>query len=283
LSLIQREQRLRDTGQTTMFDLWGDAAPVPLAELDMAPGDVSDREKGVWEKELMGVSFSEKPFSLVPAGKYTDAIFCGNIDVELDKQTIVTAGRVISARYLLTRDGRSFANAILEDVSGQIEVMVWPRVYAETSELWQEGNELVVQGKVRVRDDEIQISCDRVDYYQAPDNNELAAVPEPVVPKKPESKTLRPADSDFKTGEKRRLIINISQTEDAEGDIERLNRISAALKNYPGRDEVRLNIANGGQGPTSLKLPLRIDFCPELKRQLSQIISEDCIKLETIT
>ena len=117
----------------------------------------------------MGVSFSEKPFSPVLSGKYADAIFCGNIDAELDKQTVIIAGRVISARYLLTKDGRSFANAILEDVSGQAEVMVWPKVYAETDELWMEGNELVVQGKVRVRDDEVQVSCDKVDYYQTTD------------------------------------------------------------------------------------------------------------------
>ena len=75
----------------------------------------------------MGVSFSEKPFSPVFSGADAEATFCGQIDAELDGQTVVIAGRVISARYLLTRDRRSFASAILEDFSGQIEVMVWPR------------------------------------------------------------------------------------------------------------------------------------------------------------
>ena len=168
LSLAQREQRLRETGQSTMFDLWGETAPVPLPELDLAPAEVTDREKAVWEKELMGVSFSEKPFSPVISGADAEAMFCGQIDAELAGQSVVVAGRVISARYLLTRDGRSFASAILEDFSGQVEVMVWPKVYAETGDLWQEGNEIVVQGKVRVRDDRVQISCDSVRHYQPP-------------------------------------------------------------------------------------------------------------------
>jgi DNA polymerase-3 subunit alpha len=278
LALAQREQHLRDTGQTTMFDLWGDAAPVPLAELDMDPGDVSDREKAVWEKELMGVSFSEKPFSPVLSGHYADAIFCGNIDVELDKQTVIIVGRVISARYLLTKDGRSFANTILEDVSGQIEVMVWPKVYAETDELWMEGNELVVQGKVRMRDDEVQVSCDKVDYYQVPSDDEPS-------PAQVERKATEPRPEpvpDPQPVEKHRLVISIAQTEDADDDIERLNRIRTALQSYPGRDEVRLNISNGGPATTSLKLPMRIEFCPELQRQLKQLVGEDGLKLETI-
>ena len=93
LSLAQREQRLRETGQSTMFDLWGEATSVPLPQLDMAPAGASDREKAYWEKELMGVSFSEKPFSPVFSGKNPDTTFCGQIDAELDGQVVVIAGQ----------------------------------------------------------------------------------------------------------------------------------------------------------------------------------------------
>jgi DNA polymerase-3 subunit alpha len=248
LSLAQREQRLRETGQSTMFDLFGDTAPVPLPELDLTPSDVTDREKAFWEKELMGVSFSEKPFSPVFSGKNPDTKFIDEIDAELDGQAVVIAGRVISARYLLTKDGRSFASAILEDFSGQIEVMVWPKVYTETEELWQEGNELVVQGKVRVRDERAQISCDNVRLYQPPqEGKEAATAPEVKAPEPHAEAVKAPAA-------RQRLIINITQTADKEGDIARLGKIIAALKANPGRDEVQINVLNGG-APIPLKLP----------------------------
>ena len=201
LSLAQREQQLRETGQSTMFDLFGDTAPVPLPQLDMAPADTSDREKAFWEKELMGVSFSEKPFSPVFSGKNPDTKFIDEIDAELDGQAVVMAGRVISARYLLTKDGRSFASAILEDFSGQIEVMVWPKVYTETEELWQEGNEMVVQGKVRVRDERAQISCDNVRLYQPPQEEKGPApapaprAPEPSARGRKSARKKKPADN----------------------------------------------------------------------------------------
>jgi DNA polymerase-3 subunit alpha len=272
LSLAQREQRLRETGQSTMFDLWGEVTPLPLPQLDLSPAGASDREKAFWEKELTGTSFSEKPFSPVFSARQANAIFCGNIDAELDKHTIVTAGRVISARYSLTRKSESFAIVILEDVSGKVEVIAWPQVFSQTEELWKEGNELIVQGKVRARDDEVSVICDDVKYYEPPTNGAA----ENTVPEIPPDKTPTPPP------ERRRLTIHINQTADAEGDISRLNKIIAALKAYTGRDEVRLNILNGGAA-IPLKLPsIYTGYCPELRQQLIEIIGEDGFNVETV-
>ncbi len=277
LSLAQREQRLRETGQSTMFDLWGETASVPLAELDMAPAEVSDREKAFWEKELLGVSFSEKPFSPVISGTDTEATFCGQIDAELAGQNIVVAGRVISIRYLLTKDGRSFASAILEDFSGQVEVMVWPKVYAETDELWQEGNELVVQGKVRLRDDQTQINCDKVDYYEPPREREPPATTQPTEPEAPKETIA----AETKPAESCRLVINISQTSDEAMDIARLNRIIATLKDFPGRDEVQLTITNGGEA-TNLRLAnVHTNSCHELHQRLTELLGKEGFCIET--
>ncbi len=275
LSLAQREQRLRETGQTTMFDLFGETTPVPLPDLELPPSETTDREKAFWEKELLGVSFSEKPFSPVFSKRYGNAVFCGNIDAELDKQVIVTAGRVISARYSFTKKSESFAIVVIEDVSGQVEVIAWPQVYNQTEEFWQEGYELIVQGKVRVRDDQISVVCDNVRFYEPPQEGEEAvtlAEPAAVAPAEKPATTQPP--------QKQRLIINIRQTKDAEGDIARLNKIIEVLKDFSGRDEVLLNVINGGDA-IPLKLPnIQSDYCPELKQQLVELVGEDGLKVE---
>jgi DNA polymerase-3 subunit alpha len=275
LSLAQREQRLRETGQSTMFDLFGETASVPLPELELAPSDVSDREKAFWEKELLGVSFSEKPFSPVFSSATSNTKFCDEIDAELDGQIVVLAGRVVSARYLLTKDGRPFASAVLEDFSGQVEVMVWSRVYAETEELWKEGNELIIQGRVRVREEQAQISCDNVRLYQPPQEEKESAprhVPRaPIISEEKEVAT--PA-------ERHRLFINIEQTDDKEGDVARLGKIVDILKTYPGRDEVRLNVVNSGKA-IPLKLPsIQTGYCAELQQRLIGLVGEAGLKVE---
>jgi DNA polymerase-3 subunit alpha len=277
LSLAQREQRLRETGQSTMFDLWGEKTAVPLSDLDLAPAETSDREKAFWEKELLGVSFSEKPFSPVFSGKHGNAVFCGNIDAELDKQVIVTAGRVISARYSFTKKNESFAIVVLDDVSGQVEVIAWPQVYSQTEEFWKEGNELVVQGKVRAREDEVSVICDRVNYYEPlMEGKEPTAPPKSTAEAKPEKAIIAPPV------EKHRLIININQTTDEDGDITRLSKILAVLKTFPGGDEVRLNVVNSGAS-ILLKLPnIQTGYCPQLKEQLADLLGADGLKVEVL-
>jgi DNA polymerase-3 subunit alpha len=277
LSLAQREQQLRETGQTTMFDLWGKTAPAPLSELDLTPADLSDREKAAWEKELMGISFSEKPFTPANGGTGAEATFCGQIDAELAGQSIVVAGRLASIRYLLTRDSKPFASAVLEDFSGQVEVMVWPRAYASTRDLWQEGDALLVEGKVRVRDDRVQLICDNARRYQleTSEGEEVVAAKPSEVPEVSE----KTADSTA-SAESRRLVVSINQTHDEDSDIAYLQKLIATLKDFPGRDEVNLWVTNE-ERVVNLKLSnISTNYCPELHQRLVELVGEDGLRLE---
>jgi DNA polymerase-3 subunit alpha len=279
ISLAQREQRLKETGQSTMFNLWGDNAPVPLPDIEISPGELSDREKAVWEKELLGISFSEKPFSPVLRSDNENVVFCGDIDIELDKQIIVTAGRVMATRYSFTKKGEAFVIAILEDVSGQVEVIAWPKVYSQTEEYWQEGNELVLMGKVRARDDEVTVVCDSISFYEHPSDQQEAGVQPTLQPSEKPAERPTPIRQPV---ERRRLIIELRQTADKDGDITLLNKIIDVLKEYPGTDEVRLNIVNGGDA-IPLRLPnVKTVYGPELEKRLEEVIASGSYRVETI-
>ena len=292
LALAQREQRLRDTGQTTMFGLWGETMPTPLTDLELETFEISRKEKAAWEKELMGVSFSEPPFSPTAKRAGAETTFCGQITPELEGQAVDVAGRIATVRYLTTRENRAFASAVLADFSGQVEVMVWPKVYASTTELWQEDNELVVWGRVRVRDDHVQINCDRVIPYQpesAPTDEETA--PQPAEPVAVIDKTApaesaeavtpdREATGGVKIARQSRVVVILNQTSDQEEDIARLHSIVSALKEFPGRDEVSLRVTNNGNA-VNLRLPnIHADYCPELRQRLVALVGEDRLVLE---
>jgi len=280
LSLAQREQHLRETGQSTMFDLWGEAMPVPMPSLNLEAADISTKEKLAWEKELMGVYLSEHPLSAVAAKLASEnTTLCGQIDAELVGQTVVIAGMVASVRYLFTRDRRPFASAVLEDLDGRIEVMVWPRLFSDTRDLWQEGDILLVEGKVRLRNDQVQLNCDRVRRYQpgvAPGEEVVASQPNeaPVVAEETTAYTA-PAES-------HRLLISISQTSDKDTDIAYLHKLLDTLKEFPGQDEVSLRVTNE-EKIINLKLSImRTDYCPELHQRLVELVGEEGIELETL-
>jgi DNA polymerase-3 subunit alpha len=277
LSLAQREQRLRESGQATMFDLWGEEMPVPMPELGLENGDVSMKEKLAWEKELTGVYLSEHPFSAVAGSLGAETVLCGHIDAELDGENVNVVGMVGSVRYLFTRDRNPFASVILEDLSGQIEVMVWPKVYAETSELWQEGNIVEVSGRVREREDRMQLSCERVRLFQPTAQEEKAASLEhpQAAPVAKEEVAPGPAP------ESRCLVISLQQTNDEAADRTNFHRLISVLRDFPGRDEVKL-IINNGEKATNLRLHhVTTGYCPELHERLVELVGEDGFRLET--
>jgi len=299
LNLAQREQKLRESGQTTMFDLFGQTTPVPVASLEMKGEDANEREKAVWEKDLMGVAFSEKPFSAVLANEDAPVYLCGEINEELDKETIVTAGRITSTRYQLTRKNEQFCVAVLEDLSGHIEVLVWPRVFTQTIALWEEGKELVVQGKVRARDDGVSLVCDSARLYTAsasqqhPANPETIPVQKQTNDDKPVKRTPAPVKKETFNGSKpettakepkeiKRLTIKMVQGKDEKQDIEKLNKVVALIKEYNGDDQFILEAINGS-GPVTIKFPFTTRYCSELEKRLAEVVGHDNIAVDRIS
>jgi DNA polymerase-3 subunit alpha len=186
---------------------------------------------------------------------------------------------VASVNDLFTRERRPFASVVLEDLDGRAEVMVWPEVYASTRELWQEGNILLVTGRVRLRDDRVQLNCDNVRRYQA----EAAQIEEVVTPQ-PEEVPLvaEETPADTAPGKSHRLVISVTQTSDEDSDIVRLNEVNDILKDFPGQDEVSLCVTIEGS-VTNLKLPSTTNYCPELHQRLVELVGEDGLRLEPLT
>ncbi len=275
LSLAQREQRLRQTGQSTMFDLWGETVNLPLPTLEMPAAEVSLKENLAWEKELLGVYISEHPFSPYASQASRVATLCGQVDAEMVGKAVTVAGMVASVRQLLTRDGQPSASVMLEDLDGQLEVMAWPRVYTATRELWQEGNVLLVEGRVKLRGDRVQLVCEKVRLYrtEAEVDGRALLQPEEVPPAAEESQV------DTEPAGARRLVINLNQTGDEAGDVARLHQVIDTLRCFPGEDEVSLMV-DDGQKVFNLGWPgLRVGLDPALRQKLVELVGEECFKV----
>jgi hypothetical protein len=166
--LGQREQRLRASAQTSMFDLWGQAAEGPPPLVEVPDFDATPQEKSGWERELLGVYLSGHPFILVAQElarrpNYTPV---SQISDALKEQRITTGGVLSSSRVGFTKQGKPFASGLLEDTVGNIEVIAWSEVYERAKDLWTESNTLVITGRLRERDDRLTLVCDQVELFQ---------------------------------------------------------------------------------------------------------------------
>ncbi len=154
--------------------------------------------------------------------------------------------------------------------------MVWTRVYTASKDLWQEGNELVVEGKVRLRDDRVQLNCDRVRLYQP----EVTRSEEVITPEPDEAPVLAEEPPPVATLPKsHRLVISITQTSDEENDIANLRKVSETLKEFPGDDDVSLCV-NAEERVFNVKLP-NTGYCPELHQRLVELVGEGGVRVES--
>ncbi len=170
ISLAQREAKLKETGQSTMFDMFGENVATPLPSLVLDEAEIPKAEQLRWEKELLGVYVSEHPFSsaAVTLAKHTSALV-SDITAELDGRDVVIAGMVTATRSLVTKAGKPFLAVTVEDLSGSLEITVWPDTYEQTGPLWKHGNILLMLVRVRERGDRLQAGVAEVSLVQASD------------------------------------------------------------------------------------------------------------------
>ena len=64
--------RLRNSNQSTMFDLFGEEVETPVNVIEVAETATQDNEKMHWEQEVMGISFTENPNHKKNAKTQTD-------------------------------------------------------------------------------------------------------------------------------------------------------------------------------------------------------------------
>ncbi|MCL2140977.1 MAG: DNA polymerase III subunit alpha [Dehalococcoidia bacterium] len=276
LGIVSQRQKLKDSGQSTMFDLFGATVDVPTMSLELVDSPSSTKEKLEWEKELTGVYLSQHPFSPYVSRIAEDKnILCGQIDAEMEGQTVRVAGLVASMRTIPTRDGQTSASVTLEDLDGRIEVMVWARVYANDKEIWHEGNIVMVEGKVRERADQLQIVCEKAWRYDLEERKHEKSITRTT-------QTATPVRHEARISDHLRLTVLLQQTDDLQSDVAQLHAVVALLREYPGEDEVNLKVSNGSK-VFKLKMgQIRITFNEELHRRLSKLIGEDNVKAESI-
>jgi DNA polymerase-3 subunit alpha len=160
-----RHQRDVAAGQGTLFDLF--AGPVETLGAPVAApleeDEVPRKERLRWEKELLGLYLSEHPLGDI-ADQLPDYVtaYTGDLAEESDQAKVTLGGIIQSTRRVITRAGSTMLVATLEDLTGSVEVVVFPKVFAETGNAWADDAVVLVTGRVDRRDDAAQLLCETV-------------------------------------------------------------------------------------------------------------------------
>ena len=315
ISLAQSEARLRDSNQSTMFDLFGESVSAPLTTISLPDVRSSDREREEWERELIGVSLSSISVlsSILTMADSEHIVFRSDIDQNLAGQKVSVVGQVASVTQRFTRNNKPFIIAGLGLMDGQIEVFVWEEQMQESEGLWEVGQTVVVAGTVRVREDQISISCTNAGLF-SPDEPEKQSE-EPSVTKSPAAVVSEVRDSaaryDEDLEQKRdysetsangtangasdkngdvngeipslahsrpvvpnQLSLMIRETDSPVDDQMMLDDVKRLLLEYSGSDQVMLEIAAQGQIHRLEWTTIQVNACDELRDRLEEVLAD---------
>jgi DNA polymerase-3 subunit alpha len=149
LDFGQRLAEERDLGQTSLFGGAGVALPPPaLPQLPDLPISVRLAQ----EKEAIGLYISGHPLADKAAdlARRTTTTIAGLR--ELPEDDLVCAGGVVtSSRRVVTKAGGQMLIAKLEDQTGTIELVVFPKWYPQLSQFFADDAIVVVKARVKER------------------------------------------------------------------------------------------------------------------------------------
>ncbi len=157
LAYGQATQRERENGQISLIALMDKDSRQNILE-DRLPDipEFNTEERLVLEKEVLGLYISSHPLERYQflLKKMSHLTCCAELKEAGDKRSVTIGGIIIKARPFYTKRGRSMSFITLEDLTGSVEVIVFPDLYQRQEALFQTDRLLIINGKTDQKEEE---------------------------------------------------------------------------------------------------------------------------------
>ncbi|MDP3763819.1 MAG: DNA polymerase III subunit alpha [bacterium] len=156
-----RERINAPKNQDSLFGLMSDTSTLPVLRLINAPV-AAQKDKLLWEKELLGLYISGHPLEA-----YKDKLLSVKTGIEKlpslrEGDEVVIAGIVEEIRDVLTKGNERMVFMRLADLSGAVEVAIFPRILNEFRALVQLDTCIAIKGKVSKRKGETSFIAEKI-------------------------------------------------------------------------------------------------------------------------
>jgi DNA polymerase-3 subunit alpha len=155
-----KKQKDESSGQTSLFGLAEESSGESFDEAPELPyvQPYSEEENLNIEKQVLGLFVSGHPLD-----KYSTQLerFCTQNTCDLPEMNdgiSVTIGGIISnCRTMLTKKMDTMAVLTLEDLTGSIEVVVYPESYGKFNQFLANDTKVLLHGKINARDEDVKV------------------------------------------------------------------------------------------------------------------------------
>ncbi|MGB9911122.1 MAG: DNA polymerase III subunit alpha [Microgenomates group bacterium] len=236
-------QKEKNNGQVSLFEQ--NSSPQNLEVKDNLPEieEFSQEELLSLEKELLGFYLTEHPLTRVLEKLErlrSHKIF--QIDRDVQSQKVKLGGIISNLKIVLTKSSnQEMAFVTLQDETGEIEVVVFPKVYRECRQFLLKEKVVLIEGVVESREEKTSLLANRVVLF----SEEMA--------------------EEKKEEDQREIRIP------ARISPQKLVALNKLLKENPGEEKVVLVFVNG-EKEKRMVLPFGISYNQRLKEEIEKII-----------
>ncbi|MCA9365053.1 MAG: DNA polymerase III subunit alpha [Candidatus Moranbacteria bacterium] len=222
----------------------------------------STMSKLMWEKELLGLYVSGHPTDQYE--EYLNTVTTPiNKVPHKDEEPVTIGGIIASVKKILTKKGnKQMAFVTLEDNKDKIEVLVFPKTFEETKEMWSTNRFVIVDGKVSTKDGEKKVLADVVKELSGEEvahRARIEATRKKYMPKKPQQNQ---PQQEITQPTHHTITLPQSATENT------IQKLSTFLKNCPqGKTKIILQ-----SGVAKLQTPFSITLSKEVKNEIDDLL-----------
>ena len=314
-SFASKLQKEAASGQTNLFGMLGgdDAASVQSTlHLQKAPVKHDDKERLMWERELLGLYISAHPLDRYETYLSEQTQPLTQLVPEYDSRMMTVGGIISTVRTIVTKSGSKMAFVGIEDKFGEGEIIVFPNLYEKVGAKLVQDAVIRVSGKNSARDrdgnlgneskliadDIIVITDNDINGYEstgrkmdAPKissavkkerreayrNQKNGASPKSAVKNdaaKPQSKAHSAPVNVAPEIPASKLFVYIKDP----NDHSRLVKMKSVCGENAGTTDVVLVL--GEKEKSAMRLPFKVDANDNLLSQLKNTLGEECVVLK---
>ena len=252
LSFSKQIKEGQTTNQVSLFAHANIGFENKLVLRDAQPAPLEQKLK--WEKSLLGLYISSHPFLEFEKKMRRVITPLSEIEEYTRDQWVVVGGIVAAAKKKITKRGEIMLFVTLEDLTGSMELLVFPKSFERTRDIWVVGNVVAVVGKTPREDGDNKIFVENV-YALTLENAEEI------------SKYIAVGDWQKEKGEKveeeKQAHVKLS-AEEAKQHGQVLKQL---FEQFPGEYQLYIDI-----GGNSIRAKTKVDWGGPLQEKLREII-----------
>lgn len=246
-----KAQHQRENGQTGLFETENEPNGYSLEDKLPAVDEYSREEKLALEKELLGFYLTEHPLSplLSVLDQYRTHRVADVYQEDVIGKEVKIGGLIVETRTVLTRkNSQEMAFARIEDDSGSVEMVIFPKTFQEVKSFLVKDNPVVAKARVEKREDTISLIVEKV---------------KPLNGDGQPSTTFGPLADEM-------VIILPANTSS-----QKLMALNTLLKNAPGQDWISLIFIDSAGRQKIIKLSYPIGYDERLRIRIRQLLNNE--------